>query len=191
MIVIDHGIFNLKLEGSIAIMDFHPNSDRYPPELIADVYHRECRYLERLSKYPWAPNGLHLLNSFHQILFDWHHNTCEDWVPHDYKEQLEQIVADLHKEQIYKPNFYPKYFYTDSKGQLHTYAFYSSSDYSEQPIHMDFYRPILNPKREELVDFLLGGSKTLDMKLLIERAFNDYIKWPGDPLPAIYRKIYQ
>lgn len=172
-------------------MDFNPVGDRYPQDLVSEVYARECRYLERLSKYPWAPQNIQLMKPFRQIYFQWHYNTCEDWVPFDYKEQLEQIVSDLHKEGIYKPSFYPKYFYTGDKGQLHSYAFYSSSDYAEQPIHMEFYRPILNPKREELVDFLLGDSGTLDMAVLIERAFNDYIQWPDNPLPAIYRKIYQ
>lgn len=172
-------------------MDFNPEGSRYPQALVNEVYARECRYLERLAKYPWAPEGIQLMKPFRQVYLKAHNNTCEHYVPDNFKEQLEQIVRDLHAEGIYKPNFYPKYFYTDENGQLHTYAFYSSSDYSEQPIHMDFYRPILNPKREELVDFLLGDSKTLDMGVLIERAFNDYIKWPEDPLPEIYRKVYQ
>ena len=96
---------------------------------------------------------------------------------------------DLHKEQVYKPSFYPKYFYTDNNDQLHAYGFYSSSDYKEQPIAMDFYRPILNPDRKALVSELeTDGS--LDMGILVKHAFNNYIKWPGDPLPEIYNKVF-
>jgi hypothetical protein len=188
---IDHGIFSLDIVDNLAVMEFNPEGDRYPDDLVNEVYTRECRYLERLSRYSWAPQNIHLLKPFRQICFEWYGNTCEDWLPKDYKEQLEQIVSDLHKEQIYKPSFYPKYFYSDKNGQLHAYAFYSSSDYSEQPIHMDFYKPILNPRREELVNFLLGDSKTLDMGLLVERAFTDYIKWPEDALKEIYNKVYR
>ena len=55
---------------------------------------------------------------------------------------------------------------------------------------MNFYRPILNAKRSIVVDELEVDG-TLDMKLLVERAFNDYIKWPGDPLPKIYEEVYK
>ena len=54
---------------------------------------------------------------------------------------------------------------------------------------MDFYKPILNEDRLRLVE-QLSVDGNLDMKLLVERAFNDYIKWPGDPLPTIYKKVY-
>jgi hypothetical protein len=103
--------------------------------------------------------------------------------------QLENIARDLHKEQIYKPNFYPKYFYTDSSGIMHSYAFYSASEYKEQPIEMDFYRPILNPQRKALVDMIETDGK-LDMGILVKHAFTDYIKWPGDPLPEIYQRVF-
>lgn len=190
MITIDHGIFNLQIGEGVAVMDFNPKGDRYPTELVNEVYARECRYIEQLSKYSWAPKNVHLMKPFRQVYFQWHANTCEDLVPDNYKQQLEQIVRDLHSEQIYKPSFYPKYFYTDDVGQLHAYAFYSASDYSEQPISMDFYRPILNPQRKALVEQLEVDGK-LDMGILVKHAFTDYIKWPEDPLPEIYRKVYQ
>jgi hypothetical protein len=110
-------------------------------------------------------------------------------VPTDCAEQLLQITKDLHTEQIYKPSFYTKYFYVDDNNKIHAWSFYSASSYSEQPIAMDFYRPILNNQREELVNKLETDGR-LDMKLLVERGFNDYIQWPGNPLPGIYQQVY-
>jgi hypothetical protein len=171
-------------------MDFNPQSSRYPQDLITSSFERERNYLLQLIKYAWAPELLEINPHTRQIVFKWYGTTCEDSVPTNYIEQLEQITRDLHTEQIYKPSFYTKYFYTDTSGQLHAYAFYSSSSYSEQPISMEFYNPILNPQRKALIEQLQTDGK-LDMGILVKHAFTDYIKWPGDPLPKIYQKVFQ
>lgn len=189
MTVINHGIFNLVLNEDTACMDFNPCGDRYPQELVDSSFNREAKFLVRLYDYPWSPKKTYIENATRKIYFEWHNNSCEDFVPTDYKEQLTQITKDLHREKIYKPSFYPKYFYTDDQGTMHAYAFYSSSEYKEQPIAIDFYRPILNPKRSALVDQLEIDGK-LDIGILVKCAFTDYIKWPGDPLPKIYETVY-
>ena len=171
-------------------MDFNPSGNRYPYELITSSFNRERKYLIKLLKYDWCPEVVEINPNSKRIGFKWYNNTCEEKLPSNYKEQLEQITKDLHNEQIYKPSFYTKYFYTDNQGKMRAYAFYSSSDYSEQPIAMDFYRPILNPQRKALVDEIETNG-TLDMGILVKHAFTDYIKWPDDPLPEIYRRVYQ
>ena len=189
MTVIDHGIFNLIINDNSATMDFNPNGTRYPTELINSSFEREKRYVLQLINYSWAPELLEINPFTRKISFKWYGNTCEEYVPANYIEQLQQITQDLYNEKIYKPNFYTKYFYTDKQERLHAYGFYSSSDTTEQPISMDFYRPILNDQRSKLVDQLEIGGK-LDIGILVKHAFTDYIKWPGDPLPNIYRKVY-
>jgi hypothetical protein len=187
--VIDHGIFTLEIEGKTACMNFNPAGNRYPKELVDSSYARESRYLLKLKDYPWSPELVNFDNKFRRIYFKWYNNTCEDLLPENYTEQLEQIIKDLYKEQIYKPSFYTKYFYVDNADRMHAYAFYSSSDFTEQPINMDFYRPILNEQRSKLVEQLETNGK-LDMGILVKHAFTDYIKWPGDPLPKIYNITY-
>lgn len=189
MTVIDNGIFNLVIDNNTACMDFNPSGDRYPNDLIDSSFMRESKFLFNLQKYKWCPKNVYVEIANRKIFFTWHGNTCEDFVPNDYIQQLEQIAKDLHNEKIYKPSFYPKFFYTDDNGIIHAYAFYSSSEYKEQPIEMNFYRPILNPQRAALVDQLEVDGK-LDMGILVKHAFTDYIKWPGNPLPSIYQKVY-
>jgi hypothetical protein len=187
--VIDHGIFNLIINDNSATMDFNPIGDRYPQELVTSSFEREKRYVLQLIKYPWAPELLEVNPFTRHISFKWYGNTCEEYVPVDYIEQLQQITQDLYNEKIYKPSFYTKYFYTDKQERLHAYGFYSSSDVREQPIDMNFYRPILNPERAKLVKDIETDGK-LDMGILVKHAFTNYIKWPNDPLPNIYRKVY-
>jgi hypothetical protein len=110
-------------------------------------------------------------------------------LPKDYKEQLLHITKDLHKEQIYKPSFYTKFFFTDNNERMKAMVYYSCSDYNEQPLSVDFFRPILNQDRLELVEKMATNGK-LDVGLLIEKGFKEYIQWPNNPLPEIYNKVY-
>jgi len=170
-------------------MDFNPIGTRYPQKLVTSSFERECRYLQRLSNYNWYPEVIGCDYTNRKIYFNWYHNTCEDKLSTNWKEQLEIIVRDLAEQQIYKPSFYPKFFYIDNNDNMRAYAFYSASDRSEQPISMEFYRPILNPERATLVDRLEVNGK-LDMDVLQWHAFNNYIKWPEDILPVIYQKVF-
>lgn len=187
----DHGIFTSLVSNTndVFCMDFNPKDPKYPDELINDCFRREIKYLSLLEDYPWRPENLTVDFSQRKIYFKWHGNTCNDFVPSGYAEQLEQIARDLDRQKIYKPSFYPKYFYTDSYGRIHAFAFYSCSDYSEQPIAIDFYKPILNPDRLAIVNELAVDGK-LDIGHLIKRGFNEYIEWPNNPLPDIYRRVY-
>jgi hypothetical protein len=170
-------------------MDFNPEGNWYPEDLINSSFSREVRYLERLQKYSWSPEIVTMDKITRRIVFRWYGNTCEDIIPDDYVSQLESIVIDLDREGIYKPSFYPKYFYVDSRNKIHAFNFYSASDYSEQPISIDFYKPILNSDRLDLIEKISTDGK-LDMRILMKYAFNDYIKWPGNILPKIYEKVY-
>ncbi len=190
MEIIDQGIFFLEINGTTACMNFNPTSKKYPAELIESSFNREKNMLLKILHYNWAPKILEINPYAKRIVFKWYNNTAESYLPKNYKAQLEQIVKDLHKEKLYKPNFYPKCFYTDDNDILHAFVFYSTSEYSEQPIGMDFYKPVLNDDRLALVENLSVDGR-LDMSVLIKHAFNDYIKWPGDPLPEIYKKVYE
>lgn len=171
-------------------MDFNPAGTRYPQDLVTSSFEREYRYLQRLSDYVWCPEVTKYDYANRRIYFKWYGNTCEGKLSTNWQEQLTEIANDLADQRIYKPSFYPKFFYIDDRDQMRAYAFYSASDRSEQPISMEFYRPILNPERSKLVEELEVDGK-LDMAILLKHAFTDYIKWPGDLLPKIYHKVYQ
>ena len=190
MTVIDNGIFNLIIEGDIACMDFNPAGTRYPQELVTSSFEREYKYLDQLQDYEWCPEVTKVDYTNRKIYFKWYGNTCEEKLSSNWKQQLETIVRDLAEQRIYKPSFYPKFFYVDNNDNMRAYAFYSASDRSEQPIAMDFYRPILNPQRAALVDQLEVNGR-LDMSILVKHAFTDYIKWPENCLAEIYHKVYQ
>jgi hypothetical protein len=170
-------------------MDFNPTGDRYPQDLVTSSFEREYRYLQKLSDYKWCPEVIQYDYANRKIYFKWYGNTCEEKLSANWKDQLETIVRDLAEQHIYKPSFYTKFFYIDDNDNMRAYAFYSASDRSEQPISMDFYRPILNTDRAMLIETLEVDGK-LDMGILQWHAFNSYIKWPEDLLPIVYKKVF-
>lgn len=187
--IIDNGIFNLVVNGDVACMDFNPEGNRYPQDLVTSSFEREYNYLQQLSDYEWCPEVIQYDYANRKIYFKWYGNTCEEKLSTNWKEQLETIVRDLAEQRIYKPSFYTKFFYVDNNDNMRAYAFYSASNRSEQPISMDFYRPILNPHRAALVD-TLAVNGLLDMSVLQFHAFTDYIKWPDNYLSEIYQRVY-
>lgn len=178
------------LDNEVFCMDFNPTDTKYPEELINYAYNREVYYLKRLSKYKWCPELLDNTDNDRKIYFKYYGNTCEEYIPDNFYNQLLEMVGDLHKEQIYKPAFYKKYFYADKSNIMHGFTWYSSSNYDEQPLSVDFFRPILNSDRLELIEKLATDCK-LDVGILIEKAFNNYIEWPDNALKRIYERVYQ
>jgi hypothetical protein len=189
MNIIDQGIFTLEITDDTACMNFNPSNPKYTPKLIQSSFDREVKFLSKISKYKWAPEQIQVSNLDRKIFFKWYNNTCDEQLPSNWQMQLENIVRDLHTEKLYKPNFYPKCFYSDTDNCLHAFIFYSTSSYDEQPIEIDFYKPILNADRLELITKLSTDGK-LDMGVLIKYAFNDYITWPENILPEIYKRVY-
>ena len=171
-------------------MDFNPDGSRYPVELINHAFTTELYYLKRLVNYGWAPELLDYDTTERKIYFRWYNNTAETNLPDNYAEQLRTMIIDLHREQIYKPAMYQKFFYTDKQSIMRGFTWYSSSNYADQPIDINFFKPILNPDRLALVNAISTDDK-LDIGILMEKAYREYIKWPGDPLPMIYDEVYK
>lgn len=183
-------IYNLIITDNVACMDFNPVDSKYPEDLINSSYRREKRFLMSLQEYAWCPEDLKFDNANRKIFFKWYNNTCEEKVPSNWQKQLEQIVKDMHFEEFYKPSFYPKYFYVDDRDQIHAFNFYTAFDYAECPVDVEFYRPILNADRAELIDSISANGK-LDIKTLMYHAFNNYIQWPDDTLKTIWQNVYE
>lgn len=177
-------------ENKVFCMDYNPiDTERYNNRLLDYAYGREIYYLKRLNKYCWCPELLDHSDNERKVYFRWYNNTCEDYLPNNFAEQLLRMVEDLHREGIYKPAFYQKFFYTDNYNIMHGFTYYSCTNYDEQPFDMEILKPILHGDRLELINRLSVDGK-LDFKLLVEQAFTDYIRWPGNVLKQIYKEVY-
>lgn len=186
-------------DGTILCMNFAPNTFRkqsYSSELRADCFAREVKYLQQFAKYPWCPKLLEVDYDNLRVFIEWNEQCCEKIIctgqpmPANWKEQLEQIVRDIRNEEVYKITMYMCYHFVDKQGIIKAFAFYTTCDYAEQPIAIDMYRPILNEERSKFIDEIAVDGR-VDFAILNEYSLCNYIKWPEDPLPEIYHRVYQ
>lgn len=188
-------------DGKILCMRFDPtNSFRNEPiseELAEDCFQREVKYLKKFSKYDWCANLVDIDTNVREVFIEWNNECCEkiiesgrnlnDVAP-NWKEQLKQIVADIKENQVYKITMYPCYHFVKNSS-LKAFGFYTTCDYSEQPININLYRPILNEERANFIDSVWPDGK-VDFAILNKHSLTEYVKWPEDPLPQIYKEVY-
>jgi len=177
-------------EHSIFCMDFNPVDTKYSLELIDSSFSREIKYLSIFKNKNWCPEVIDIDYQKKKIYFKFGID-CETFLPEDFEEQLELIVRELKEAKVYKPSFYPKYFFIDKNNIMKAFNFYTAFDEDEQPLSVEFYRPILNNDRESLINKISENNGLLDIKKLMYHAFNNYIIWPNDSLKRIYKKIYE
>lgn len=191
----------VSLDQKILCMRFDPDSKfRNKPvsnELINDCFTREIKYLKKFNKYPWCANLIDVDTSKREIYIEWNIECCEQTIVNgadlsnilpDWKEQLQQIVLDIKINEVYKITMYPCYHFI-KEDKLKAFAFYTTCDYEEQPIDINLYRPILNEERSKFINSVWPDGK-VDFSILNKHSLTEYVKWPEDPLPDIYRKIY-
>jgi hypothetical protein len=189
---ITSGIYNLLVtrDRTRACMDFNPYSNRYPEELVNSSFEREVYFLEKLSNLNinWIPENIKIDKLGRKIYFEWYNNTCENYLPDNWLEKLKTILIELDSLKIYKPSLYPKCFYSDDRGNLRTYSFYTSCFHNDCIVDLNFYKPILNQDRLSLVESISKDGK-LDVSLLMKYAINDYVEWPDNALKKIYLEL--
>lgn len=192
----------LNEDGSILCMNFNNSAYRTKEaseELLNACFEREVKFLTLFQKYDWCARLLEVDYANRKVFISWNGDCCEKMIRRgdnisdycsNWEEQLETIVRDIRSESIYKITMYPCYHYVDKNKDLKAFGFYTTCSYEEQPIAIDLYRPILNDERSKYIDTIAVNGK-VDFAILNEYSLTQYVKWPGDPLPEIYRRTYQ
>lgn len=188
-------------EGDVLCMRFDPNNSfRNNPvseDLANDCFQREVKYLNKFKNYSWCAKLLDIDLRSRSVFIEWNHDCCEKIImsgrnlnsrAEDWKQQLTQIVSDIKENSVYKITMYPCYHFI-KEGKLKAFGFYTTCDYAEQPIDINLYRPILNEDRAKFIDSLWPNGK-VDFAVLNKYSLTEYVKWPEDPLPEIYKQVY-
>jgi len=166
-------------------------------ELAEDCFRREVKYLKLFQKYEWCAILLDIDTTNQEVYIEWNTECCEKIIESgrnikslcpSWKTQLHQIVADIKNNHVYKISMYPCYHFVKD-GCLKAFGFYTSCDYEEQPIDINLYRPILNAERAEFIDKVWPDGM-VDFAVLNKYSLTEYVKWPSDPLPQIYKEVY-
>lgn len=188
-------------DGNILCMRFDPNNSfRNEPvsiELAEDCFRREVKYLKKFSQYNWCAKLIDVDTSTKEVYIEWNKDCCEKIIESgtnlnsiipDWKQQLKQIISDIKHNHVYKITMYPCYHFVKDNC-LKAFGFYTTCDYNEQPIDIELYRPLLNKEREQFIDSVWPNGK-VDFAILNEYSLTEYVKWPEDPLPDIFKEVY-
>lgn len=203
-IPIETGVYNLyKSTDNKFLCQEYEVKERYGSMLMRSCFIRDLNFIDScspISKYQWCAEFADETREGYKIFLHFDGILCqeiidkgeklEDYCP-NWKQQLEQMCIDLNNEGICKLSMYPKCFFINTNKQLKAFGHFSSSRYGEQPMAMEMYMPLFNSERENMVkQLMIGGAIDMDMRLLREKAFKEYIKWPDDVLPEIYDRVF-
>lgn len=168
-------------------------------ELISFFFNRELYYLMLFKDYIWAPKILAVDYTEKKIFLEWNKETCNDIIytsdrnfdleyP-DWEEQLFNILKDIVDAGYYKSALYPHCFFFDKHGNLKTIDFYGCIDHANPYIKFSQLDGMMGKEsHQRFIEATEGDS--LNLSIFFKKALSKHVKWPGDPFPRFFKKLF-
>lgn len=192
-------------EGTIMCMlwdencDYQKENKRLTRELIEFFFERELKYLEFFQKYDWAPKIIEIDKPNRKIFIEWNKETCNDIVYTDnrdlnqecpdWEDQLFIILKDIVEAGYYKMALYPHCFFLDKNNKLKTIDFYSCLSKDERYLERKKIAGMLGAESNIRFDEATTDG-LIDFEMFFKRALSTHLKWPGDPFPKFYKRLF-
>jgi hypothetical protein len=174
-----------------------PHRPYYTKEMVKFFFDREVTYLKVFQNKPWAPKHVDINFDEQKIFFSWSGETCnqiiysgrelEDYCP-DWQDQMLDIIEDIVTSGYYKTSLYPHCYFIDN-GILRTFDFYGCVEKTNPFVELENIKGMIG----ETSGPRFVSAKTddrLNIEILFKEALKQYIKWPGDPLPNLYKRLF-
>ena len=193
-------------DGSMLCMLWDENSEYQKEntdlteELINFFFEREVKYLQLFQGKPWCPKLIELDLTARKIIIEFNKETfnhivtdstrtldleCPNW-----KEQIFEIVKDIHTMDYYKMALYPHCFFVDAQGQIKTIDFYSFLEKQNRMLEKKKIEGMIG--RDSVGRFAEAtvGDK-VDFGIFFERTMMTHLgrTWTDNPFPEYYTKI--
>lgn len=178
---------------------YQTENRRLTVELMDFFFEREIKYLEIFKNYTWAPKIYNIDRDNKKIFIEWNNETCNDIIYDnsrdinieypDWKEQLFVILNDIVKDGYYKMALYPHCFFFDKNKKLKAFDFYSTLHHSERFIEKKKIAGMLGPESSLRFDEATTDG-IIDFEIFFKRTLMVHLKWPSDPLPEFYKRIF-
>jgi len=98
------------------------------------------------------------------------------------------IIKDIVQAGYYKTSLYPHCYFID-EGVLRTFDFYGCVESGHPYIELDDIRGMIGetsgPRFLEATE-----GKLLNVEILFKRALQEYVKWPDNVLPKLYKELF-
>jgi len=179
---------------------YQKNGDeRLTIELMEFFFEREVKHLDIFKDYPWAPKIYDIDISNMKIVIEWNNGTVNDILygngrdlDNDYpgwQEQMFCILKDIVDAGYYKMALYPHCFFFDQDNRMKTFDFYSCLSREERYLEKKKIAGMLGKQSAPRFDEATTDG-IVDFEIFFKRTLSTHLKWPGDPLPAFYKRIF-
>lgn len=173
-----------------------PRSD----ELMNFFFERELNFIKLFQDKPWCPTlydvdvkNRKILVEFNKESLNWpiyEENRSLDKEFPKWKEDLFEVLKDLNDSGYYKASIYPHCFFYDNSGNLKMLDYYATIPKNDTKIHKDLIEPIIGVDSEHRFVEVKNGDY-YEMGEHFKNSLKNWIKWPGDPLPEFYDRIFR
>lgn len=174
-----------------------PARPYYTKEMVEFFFNREVKYLDVFKDRLWAPQNITVDYAKQTIEFDWAGETCnqiiysgrqlEDYCP-NWRDQMFNIIEDIVTSGYYKTSLYPHCYFIDN-GILRTFDFYGCVERSAPFVELENIKGMIGETSTSRFLSATFGDY-LNIEILFKEALKQYIKWPGDPLPELYKRLF-
>lgn len=183
-------------------MHYNTDIEKYPTkfkEIINFFFERELNFLKLFQDKTWCPTLYDVDLQNKKILIEFNHENLS-WPIYDknrsidieypmWKDHLFEILSDLNNSGYYKSTIYPHCFFYNDKGQLKMIDYYATIKKDDTLIHKNLIEPIISENSKQRFAEVKTGDY-YEMGNFFKNSLQKWIKWPGDPLPEFYRKIF-
>lgn len=174
-----------------------PDRPHYTKEMVKFFFDRELKYLKIFKDRQWAPRYSYIDTDEQKIFFSWPGETCnqiiytgrslDDCCP-DWREQMFNIIDNIIKTGYYKTSLYPHCYFIDC-GILRTFDFYGCAEKESPFVKLENIKGMIGPQSgSRFVSATVDGE--LNIEIFFKEALSQHIKWPSDPLPEFYMRLF-
>jgi len=169
-------------------------------ELMDYFFQRELNYLRLFQGKPWCPIIYDVDEQERKILIEFNKESL-NWSVYEkgrflglehptWKDDLFSVIKDIYDLGYYKASLYTHcFFYTDS-GQLKMIDYYATIDKTDSRIHKSLIEPIIGADSHHRFIEVRDGDY-FEMGEHFKNSLKTWIKWPDDPFPEFYDRIFK
>lgn len=173
---------------------------RRSEDLMNFFFERELNFIKLFQEKPWCPTlydvdveNRKILIEFNKESLNWpvyqKNRSLENEHP-NWKTDLFNVIKDIYDSGYYKASIYPHCFFYTNSGQLKTIDYYATLPQDDTRIHKDLIEPIIGVDSEKRFMEVKDGDY-YEMKEHFKNSLKTWIKWPDDPLPEFYDRIFR
>jgi hypothetical protein len=192
-------------DGTIMCMHYDETSEyqkentRLTKELVDFFFAREVQHIKLFQEYSWAPKILDIDLENRKVFIEWNKETLNDIIYTDgrdlnqecptWKDQLFAILKDIVDSGHYKMALYPHCFFIDNNGKLKTFDFYSCISHEERYLEKSKIEGMLGQGSRTRFDEVTDNG-LIDFEMFFKRTLSTHVKWPEDPFPEFYERLF-